>query len=852
MNDLLLERVFRKAKWGMLLADGQGRIISINEKCIELLGLKKEAVGNRVVCDVIDFTNSHDFLHDLKEEPAAGFGNQKALSVDLTILKDTEHKFFEVKEGLSESKLSTDQKLQLATSAARIGIWEYYPSSGKLIWNDDMFYIFEMNKAEFKGVYEDWAKCLHPEDLDHANDAVQVALDTGSNFDYSFRIITQSGREKHIKANAKVIQDTQGNPKGMMGTNIDITEEISLRDSLEQQGLNNRLFIEQSPNATAMFNTNMEYLAASAVWVKNNDLEVVDFIGKSHYEVLPETSEKWRSIYSECLLGTEKKGDKELVVGRNGERKYIRWDIRPWYDHNKVIGGILVHVDDITEWMQRMDEKSAVEKILLETQSAARIGSWEVDLTTNVVTWDAITRSIHEVPDGFMPDVATGVNFYKEGASREGISAAIEKSISDGTPWDLDFQLITYEGREIWCRAIGQAELNEKGECIRLYGLFQDINSQKTAERKLKISEVRFKKAFENSAIGMALVSLTGEWLQVNNRLSDMIGYTEEELRQLTFQDLTHPEDLDKDLKNLQRAIDDEIGSYQMQKRYFHKDGSIIWAMMSVALIRDDDHHPVHLVAQIEDITKRVESAKKLTEANEHLEAIALSLSGQNKRLADFAHITTHNLRAPVNNLSALKKMHEMASSDEERDLIFGKFETVIGHLASTLNELMEALIIKEKGEDEISKVSLHSVFDKIAETLTGEIMTSEGMLESDFASFSDVQFNKAYMESIMLNLISNAVKYKAPDRAPRIKVYTEIKNDRRLLHFEDNGLGIDLKKHGNMIFGLYKTFHVHAQAKGVGLFLVKTQVEALGGKIKVSSEPGVGTRFTISFARED
>lgn len=857
MNELLFKRVFEVAKWGMLLTNKDGRIIASN-KAFMGLAAGLEDIVEKSIYDLLEFANEDGFSSDFQDIESFIKSNGLRVTITLTSFNDTGYKLFQIepqeasqKEAINTSGISSDHKLQLATSAGEIGIWEYHVDTQKLFWNDDMFSIYEVDPSEFKGRYSDWEKRLHPQDASMAEEAVKIATETGENFNYTFRIKTDEGTIKYVKASAKVLKNASGESTHMFGINTDVTESTNLQMLLQEKALNDQRFIEQSPHAIAMFNTNMEYLAASEVWKENNGLMGVDFIGKSQYEMIPESATRWKSVYEDCLNGAVRQSDRERIIRKDGSEKFVKWDIRPWTTEVNEIGGILIHVDDITEWMQRMDEKNVVEKILNDTQSVARIGSWEYNLVTNQLKWDVITREIHEVPDDFVPDVTAGVNFYKEGESRIAISEALDKAISDGDSWDLELQLITFTGREIWCRAVGQSEFNDQGECIRLFGLFQDINAQKRAEANLRLSEKRFKQAFEDSAIGMALVALTGEWLQVNTKFSEMIGYTEAELQELTFQDLTHPDDLDTDLKYLQRAIDDEIDSYQMQKRYFHKNGDVIWAMMSVALIKDGDDLPVHLVSQIEDITQRVESEQQLTEANDKLQALALKLSGQNKRLANFAHITSHNLRAPVSNLSALKRMHEMSETEEEKALIFEKFETVIDHLSSTLNELVEALIIKEKGEDEVSNVVLKDVFDKIAETLTGQVMNSEAKLESDFSAFADIQFNKAYMESIMLNLISNAIKYKSPDRSPVIKVYTEERNGGHLLHFQDNGLGIDLAKHGKKMFGLHKTFHEHPEAKGVGLFLVKTQVEAAGGEIRVSSEQGKGTKFTIRFAAQ-
>ena len=199
-----------------------------------------------------------------------------------------------------------------------------------------------------------------------------------------------------------------------------------------------------------------------------------------------------------------------------------------------------------------------------------------------------------------------------------------------------------------------------------------------------------------------------------------------------------------------------------------------------------------------------------------------------------------------MSNLSSLQNIYNQAEA-HEKEAIFEKFEKVISHLSSTLNELVEALIIKEKVNDDLSEISLIEIFEKTSETLTGQILDTKAALTTDFAAFETIEYNKGYMESIMLNLISNAIKYRSPARAPEIRVYTRNGSGCRELHIQDNGLGIDLRRYGRKIFGLHKTFHHHPDAKGVGLFLVKTQVEAMGGHIQVESEPGLGTRFIIS-----
>ena len=131
---------------------------------------------------------------------------------------------------------------------------------------------------------------------------------------------------------------------------------------------------------------------------------------------------------------------------------------------------------------------------------------------------------------------------------------------------------------------------------------------------------------------------------------------------------------------------------------------------------------------------------------------------------------------------------------------------------------------------------------------MSGVILKSGAIVKGDFSKVSAIPYNKVYMESIFLNLVGNAIKYKSETRTPEIFITSEIENKKIKLKFKDNGLGIDLEKHGNKLFGLNKVFHRHPEAKGVGLFMTKTQIEAMGGDISATSAINIGTTFTINF----
>jgi len=223
-------------------------------------------------------------------------------------------------------------------------------------------------------------------------------------------------------------------------------------------------------------------------------------------------------------------------------------------------------------------------------------------------------------------------------------------------------------------------------------------------------------------------------------------------------------------------------------------------------------------------------------------------ITTQNKRLLNFAHIASHNLRSPVGNLALLLDFYNNASNEEYKAKIFSKFSVVINHLSSTLNELLAALKVQEEDKETTESLNFEELFVKTTELLSGQIIKTKAVVTYDFAEAPAIEYIKSYLDSIMINLLSNALKYISPKRRPKIHFKTTIIKNRIVLTAQDNGLGIDLAMHENSMFGLNKTFHDNPDAKGVGLFLIKTQIESMGGEITLTTGVDKGTTFKITF----
>ena len=200
---------------------------------------------------------------------------------------------------------------------------------------------------------------------------------------------------------------------------------------------------------------------------------------------------------------------------------------------------------------------------------------------------------------------------------RERVLAEDGRVNETGETFSMEYRQFGKDGRVVWVRDEATLVRGGKGEPLYWLGVQVDVSERRATETALRESEERFRRSFEDAAVGMALVGKDGRWLRVNQSLCEIVGYTDEELLGKTFQDITHPEDLDKDLEQAQRLLEGEVDSYQMEKRYLRKDGSVVWILLNGSLVRDEEGGPLYFIAQVQDISGRRSAEERLRGAEE-------------------------------------------------------------------------------------------------------------------------------------------------------------------------------------------------------------------------------------------
>lgn len=483
-------------------------------------------------------------------------------------------------------------------------------------------------------------------------------------------------------------------------------------------------------------------------------------------------------------------------------------------------------------------------------------------------------------------------------------------------------------------------------------------------------TESKFKKIFDNAAIGIARInSKTGNFLEVNQYLCNYLGYDEEELMQEKIKSVIYHEDLDEDRILFKKLLNGEIRQFNGEKRYLNKNGNLTWGNVMITPLWNQGEEPSNHILIVEDVTqrkieeknlidsqKRIESLintidgivwegnldshecifvskkvedilgysveewmssvsfwrdhlhpedrdrmlayvkKVLPDTNQHVEEYRflakdgsivwirdivtvisepnqhLKLRGimidvtsqkeaqtaldksyslvteQNKRLLNFSYIVSHNLRSHASNILGISTLIENAESEEDRNEMIYLLKTVAVNLNETLVNLNNIVSIQTSLDIVVEPLNLNEYVSKTIAAQNIQILSKEAIVINEIDENIEVNFNKAYLESILLNLISNALRYSHADRSPIITLSCFEEDNQLVLKVADNGIGIDLNKHGDKMFGIYQTFNGNADARGLGLFISMNQIEAMGDKIEVESETGKGTTFKIYF----
>ena len=251
----------------------------------------------------------------------------------------------------------------------------------------------------------------------------------------------------------------------------------------------------------------------------------------------------------------------------------------------------------------------------------------------------------------------------------------------------------------------------------------------------------------------------------------------------------------------------------------------------------------------LETIAAIIGSKVLMLRAYDTLKVQTRDLQIINSQYKQSAFVISHDIKSPLANIKGLidiYRLNQKNGDDEENDQVIALIESSVKKLTSKIDDLNKVIEARDEPSKTAKTINFSQLIHNIKMVITLEVRNKNAIIQEDFSEVENIKYPPSYLESIILNLLTNAIKYKAKDRDPIIKVKTEKVPGHTLLTVSDNGIGIDLEKNGDRLFRLFQRFHRHVEGKGLGLNIVKSQVESLGGRIEVESEVGKGTVFKV------
>ncbi|MNQ05242.1 Sensor protein FixL [compost metagenome] len=556
------------------------------------------------------------------------------------------------------------ERLDQAQRIARLGHWQANLQTGELDWSSTIFDIFGYDPAAFAPNVEAFKRCVHPDDLALVAASEQRVL-AGGLHDVVHRILRPDGEIRWVHELARLLPDAQGRMSLLAGTVQDVSE-LKQREAQVHEA---RAFLQavlDSATGVAIIATDTRGM----INLFNPGAELLlgyraeEVIGR-HSPLLFHQAEELRvrgselsrelgravhgfEVFVATIQGGEAQTRQWTYQRKDGESRLVNLTISAIRDEHQSIHGYLGIATDVSALQQatRALQKSesrfrgmvanlpgVVYRCRHDADWSMRFMGDEIEQLSGYPASDFIDNRVRSYASVIHPD---------DRAS----TYAIEAQIARKEVFELTYRLQHADGHSVWVREKGRGEYDGQGNLLWLDGFIWDISERQRVEDELELSQQRFSSAFNTAPLGMALVSPEGRWLEVNDKLCQILGYNRDELLHGDFQRITHPDDLAADLENVEALLAGRISAYQMEKRYLDKLGRTIWALLSVSLVRDGEGRPVHLVAQIQDFSERVATERAIREREHYLRTVLEHVLDAIVTIDEMGRIETFNRAA--------------------------------------------------------------------------------------------------------------------------------------------------------------------------------------------------------------
>ncbi len=865
-NLRIVDFSFRNATIAMHFLTKEGNIYDFNDAASTLLGYTKEEYQLKTIFEISNRHNKNTWalrFQELKKGPNQPYitplkrkdGSLVYVEIrsEIMTFDDLELCFSSIIDNTVRLKaenelIISNQRYENATLATSDVIWEWNIEDDSNYFSPNWTKVFGQPVAGIEyGIDNVWRRSVHPEDLQKVLDIEAGAINkVFERWEHEYRIKKTTGEYATVYDRGFAVKDEKGNVGRLIGAIQDITEKKKIEEQL-------RLINFSVRNAS----TPMSFIKEDGSFYDFNDA-TCNLLGYTREELMDLKvpminpsfdSESWKKRWN----NTKSKGGEPFYTQlKKKEGTFIDIEVRA-----NIIkyGDIEIYCSTYEDITLKKKAEEELKRSNLRYQYATLATSdvvWEADLLKNEVF---ISRNFttffgHPVADGMMPQEN---NVWRQNIHPDERDAVIKNQYraieadSKEMKFENEYRIRKADGTYALVLDRQFAIKDEKGEMIGVIGAMQDITEKRKTELELKMSIERYEYATIATSDVIWETDFEAETFYLTKNFEILFGHEatyQETLIDNRWVRNVHPDDLTRVLAETNKILHEKENNHWVSEYRFRKaNGEYAIVQDKNFAIRNTQGKVIRLVGAIQDITrKKEEEAEKILLLDELIQ--------NNKELKQFSYITTHNLRSPLTNLVSICNLINTDYIEDTRTkkLIEG-FKTSTYYLNETLSDLIKVLIIRGNTNLPIEVLSFSEILEEVKTSIYMEIVNKAVTINTDFSDAPVVHFSKPYLSSIFLNLITNSIKYAHEGRYPVVTIKSTKEVDGRIvLTYTDNGIGMDMHRVKDKIFGLYQRFHSNADSKGIGLFLIHSQITALGGSIEVDSEVNVGTTFTIHF----
>lgn len=737
---------------------------------------------------------------------------------------------------------------EMISLSAGLVIYDYEIATGEIIWSNNLKEVLGYASKEMRTITQ-WTDRIHPEDRQGVQQQLEAARKHLHPYDVCYRFLIKNGQYCYFHDRGFFSRDNAGRNLHMLGMMNDVSRRIEAETTIRQSEQSYRdlfntvgeaiyihdidgTFIDINDGACQMYGYDKhEFIGRTPAFLsapgKNNFSELTTIMQKA-LQGQRQSFEWW---------GRKKNGDEFLKEVRMTRGSYFgrtilittAWDITRRREDEIALKESEKRFKDLVRNLNIgvIIHAPSTEIILANQAALDLVGITEDYLIGKIPAKDLPKTSIKE--DGTL---YSGEDYpiHEVLRTKKPVRGVVMGLLNPST------------NSRVWVLLNVEPVLNQHGALEQVIVTFTDITDRKKAEEALLESEQRFRILQQASFGGIGLHD-KGVIIDCNQGLSDITGYTQEELVGMNGLELIAPAWRDITMQKIMTGYEKP---YDVQG--IRPDGSLYFLEIHAKNIPYKGRSI--RVTEFRDITERKLAEEKIIDQNTRLTAITEDLRRKNEQMEEFTQIVSHNLRSPVGNILTLISFFEGAEVEEERGDYLRLLRESSTNLLKTLHELNEVLQIKQNKNIEKQEILFETVFNHVCAMLNAKIVEAGAHVMADFSDAPQIEYPNIYMESIFLNLLSNALKYTYPGRRPEIRFRTRRHGDLTFLEVSDNGAGINLARYGHHVFKLRKTFHRHPESRGIGLFMIKNQIETMGGEITISSEENEGTTFYVNFNR--